>query len=116
MNIDPEARVEEISVGEQQRVEILKVLYRQADILIFDEPTAVLTPQEVSELFKIMRESQGRWQNYYLHYPQVEGDHGHFRSNYSASRRKNRGHRGCGPNDPGGIGQDDGGPRGGSPG
>src|SRR5206468_1259754 len=53
--IDPEARVEEITVGQQQRVEILKALYRHADILILDEPTAVLTPQEANELFEILR-------------------------------------------------------------
>jgi general nucleoside transport system ATP-binding protein len=52
--IDPEARVERISVGQQQRVEILKALYRGADILILDEPTAVLTPQEAGELFEIL--------------------------------------------------------------
>jgi ABC-type uncharacterized transport system ATPase subunit len=53
--IDPEARVESITVGQQQRVEILKALYRHADILILDEPTAVLTPQEAGELFEILR-------------------------------------------------------------
>src|ERR687888_1486974 len=53
--IDPEARVENISVGQQQRVEILKALYRSADVLILDEPTAVLTPQEAGELFEILR-------------------------------------------------------------
>jgi general nucleoside transport system ATP-binding protein len=53
--IDPAARVESITVGQQQRVEILKALYRRADILILDEPTAVLTPQEASELFEILR-------------------------------------------------------------
>jgi ABC-type uncharacterized transport system ATPase subunit len=53
--IDPDARVEEITVGQQQRVEILKALYRGADILILDEPTAVLTPQEAHELFEILR-------------------------------------------------------------
>jgi ABC-type uncharacterized transport system ATPase subunit len=52
--IDPEARVESITVGQQQRVEILKALYRHADILILDEPTAVLTPQEAGELFEIL--------------------------------------------------------------
>jgi general nucleoside transport system ATP-binding protein len=52
--IDPDARVESISVGQQQRVEILKALYRSADILILDEPTAVLTPQEAKELFEIL--------------------------------------------------------------
>ena len=53
--IDPHARVEDISVGQQQRVEILKALYRGAEILILDEPTAVLTPQEALELFGILR-------------------------------------------------------------
>jgi simple sugar transport system ATP-binding protein len=53
--IDPTARVENISVGQQQRVEILKALYRSADILILDEPTAVLTPQEAQELFGILK-------------------------------------------------------------
>jgi general nucleoside transport system ATP-binding protein len=53
--IDPHARIENLSVGQQQRVEILKALYRKADILILDEPTAVLTPQEAVELFGILR-------------------------------------------------------------
>jgi simple sugar transport system ATP-binding protein len=55
LKVDPEAMVEDLSVGVQQRAEIIKVLYREADILIFDEPTAVLTPQEVEELFKVIR-------------------------------------------------------------
>ena len=55
-DVDPDARVEDISVGEQQRVEILKALYRGAEILILDEPTAVLTPQEVEELFDVLEE------------------------------------------------------------
>lgn len=54
--IDPEALIEDISVGMQQRVEILKMLYKNNEILIFDEPTAVLTPQEISELMKVMKE------------------------------------------------------------
>jgi simple sugar transport system ATP-binding protein len=56
--IDPHARVENISVGQQQRVEILKALYRSAEILILDEPTAVLTPQEAGELFAIIKSLQ----------------------------------------------------------
>jgi general nucleoside transport system ATP-binding protein len=56
--IDPDARIEDITVGQQQRVEILKALYRRADILILDEPTAVLTPQEATELFAILRNLQ----------------------------------------------------------
>jgi len=55
LRIDPRARIENLSVGEQQRVEILKTLYRGAEILILDEPTAVLTPQEVDELFGVLR-------------------------------------------------------------
>lgn len=55
LNVDPNAKIEDISVGMQQRVEILKMLYRNADVLIFDEPTAVLTPQEIQELMKIMQ-------------------------------------------------------------
>jgi simple sugar transport system ATP-binding protein len=55
LEVDPDAHVEDIPVGVQQRVEIIKLLYREADILILDEPTAVLTPQEANELFKIMR-------------------------------------------------------------
>ncbi len=53
--VDPDALVADLPVGVQQRVEIIKLLYRDAEILIFDEPTAVLTPQEADELFKIMR-------------------------------------------------------------
>nr|BBH94102.1 sugar ABC transporter ATP-binding protein [Thermogemmatispora argillosa] len=53
--IDPDARIEKLSVGLQQRVEILKALYRAADILILDEPTGVLTPQETYELFDVLR-------------------------------------------------------------
>ncbi len=55
LKIDPDAVIEDITVGMQQRVEILKMLYRDNEILIFDEPTAVLTPQEINELLKIMR-------------------------------------------------------------
>jgi general nucleoside transport system ATP-binding protein len=54
LKVDPTAKIADISVGMQQRVEILKTLYRGADILIFDEPTAVLTPQEIQELIEIM--------------------------------------------------------------
>ncbi len=55
LNVDPDALVEDITVGMQQRTEILKMLYRDNEILIFDEPTAVLTPQEIDELMAIMR-------------------------------------------------------------
>ena len=55
LNVDLDAKIEDITVGMQQRVEILKMLYRDNEILIFDEPTAVLTPQEIDELMEIMR-------------------------------------------------------------
>lgn len=55
LHVDPYAKIADITVGMQQRVEILKMLYRNADILIFDEPTAVLTPQEIDDLIGIMR-------------------------------------------------------------
>ncbi len=60
--VDPHAKIESITVGQQQRVEILKALYRGAEILILDEPTAVLTPQEAEELFKVIASltSQGK--------------------------------------------------------
>ena len=56
LDVDPAARVEDLSVGQQQRVEIIKVLWRGCDVLILDEPTAVLTPGEVRNLFEVMRE------------------------------------------------------------
>ena len=56
LKVDPNSIIQDISVGMQQRVEILKMLYRDAEILIFDEPTAVLTPQEIVELMKVMKE------------------------------------------------------------
>ncbi len=55
LDVDPDARIQDISVGQQQRVEILKALFRGAELLILDEPTAVLTPQEIEELLTIMR-------------------------------------------------------------
>ncbi len=62
LKVNPSDKIEDITVGMQQRVEILKVLYRNADIIIFDEPTAVLTPQEIDELIEIIRllKSQGK--------------------------------------------------------
>ena len=62
LDVDPDALIEDLSVGHQQRVEILKALYRQADILILDEPTGVLTPAEADHLFRILRglKAQGK--------------------------------------------------------
>jgi simple sugar transport system ATP-binding protein len=53
--VDPAAKIWQLSVGEQQRVEIMKLLCRNSEILVLDEPTAVLTPQEAGELFKTLR-------------------------------------------------------------
>jgi simple sugar transport system ATP-binding protein len=55
ISVDPDAKIEDLSVGQQQRVELIKALYRDADILILDEPTAVLTPAEVDEFFAVVR-------------------------------------------------------------
>jgi ABC-type uncharacterized transport system ATPase subunit len=60
LDVDLDAKVEDLPVGLQQRVEILKILYRGAEILIFDEPTAVLTPQEAEELFKTFRQMKAQ--------------------------------------------------------
>jgi simple sugar transport system ATP-binding protein len=62
LDVDPDALIEDLSVGHQQRVEILKALYREADILILDEPTGVLTPAEADHLFRILRglKAQGK--------------------------------------------------------
>jgi general nucleoside transport system ATP-binding protein len=60
LDVDPTAMVEDLPVGTQQRVEIIKALYRNADILILDEPTAVLTPQEAEDLFRIMKDFTAR--------------------------------------------------------
>lgn len=62
LSVDPTAKIDDISVGMQQRVEILKTLYRDADLLIFDEPSAVLTPQEIDELMEILKrlKSEGK--------------------------------------------------------
>ena len=59
LHVNPDAIIEDISVGMQQRTEILKMLYRDNEILIFDEPTAVLTPQEIEELLQIMKNLAG---------------------------------------------------------
>ena len=59
-DVDPDALVEDLPVGVQQRVEIVKALYREAKVLILDEPTAVLTPQEIDEFFQVIRARRER--------------------------------------------------------
>ena len=70
-DIDPDAMVEDLSVGAQQRVEIIKALSREAEVLILDEPTAVLTPQETDELIAIMRQLKASGHLHRLHHPQA---------------------------------------------
>ena len=65
--VDPDARIEDVSVGMQQRVEILRALYRGARILVLDEPTAVLTAQEARDLFRVLEALQGRRHRHRLH-------------------------------------------------
>ena len=74
--VDPDAQVADLSVGEQQRVEILKVLFRGARILILDEPSAVLTPQETDQLFRILRDAEGARRHRRADHPQAARDHG----------------------------------------
>jgi ABC-type lipoprotein export system ATPase subunit len=87
LEIDPTAEVDDLPVGLQQRVEIIKALYRHADIFILDEPTAVLTPQESNELFRIMRESDRARRVDHLHHPQAEGSAGRGRPHRRLARR-----------------------------
>ena len=68
--VDPEQKIYDMSVSQKQTVEIVKVLYRGADILILDEPTAVLTPQETEKLFTGAAEYAGRRQSHCHHHPQ----------------------------------------------
>ena len=92
MNVDPDAYVGDLPVGTQQRVEIIKLLFRDADVLIMDEPTAVLTPQEVEELFKIMRflVDQGKSIIFITH--KLGEVMGMFRPHHRYSRRQSHWH------------------------
>ena len=83
LKVDPDALIEDITVGMQQRTEILKMLYRENEILIFDEPTAVLTPQEIDELMEI----------HSVHLPQAQRDHGRGGPLHRAPQGQVRGHR-----------------------
>ncbi len=75
-------KIEDISVGGRQRVEILKMLYRNVDILILDEPTAVLTPQEVDELIATLKKSKRARKNNHCYYTQIKGSNGTGRQYY----------------------------------
>ena len=79
LDVDPDAIVDDLPVGLQQRVEILKALYRGAEILILDEPTGVLTPQEADHLFRILAASARAGQDHHPDHPQAARDHGDHR-------------------------------------
>ena len=76
LEVPPDAVVGELSVGFQQRVEILKALYRGAEILILDEPTGTLAPQEADHLFRILRRLKSQGKTVIPDHPQASGDHG----------------------------------------
>ena len=78
-DIDPTQKIYDMSVSQKQTVEIVKVLYRGADILILDEPTAVLTPQETDKLFTVLRNMTRRRQGHRHHHPQAPRGHGPVR-------------------------------------
>jgi simple sugar transport system ATP-binding protein len=74
LEIDLRAKTGELSLGSQQRIEILKILYRGAEILIFDEPTTILTPQEVDQLINTFRSLKKEGENHNFYFSQIEGD------------------------------------------
>jgi ABC-type uncharacterized transport system ATPase subunit len=108
LDVDPQGYIGDMPVGAQQRVEIIKVLYRQADILILDEPTAVLTPQEVEGLFKVLVADRQREISYF-YYTQTQGSPGHCRHHHRPARREGNRHGGCQGRLPGAACFDDGG-------
>ena len=110
-HIDPHARVRDITVGQQQRVEILKALYRGADILILDEPTAVLTPQEAVELFEILEAPRRGGDVGHLHLAQAERGARDRRPHHRAAARGQGRHDRARGRDRGGPRADDGRPR-----
>ena len=71
LQVDPNAIISKLAVGQRQRVEIIKALYRGAALLILDEPTAVLTPQEVDDIFHHFQTNGGRWSCSHLHFAQT---------------------------------------------
>ena len=91
--VDPDAVVEDLPVGVQQRVEIIKALSRDVELLILDEPTAVLTPQETDELLDVMRSLRGGRQVDRLHHPQAQRGQGDRRPDHGDPARHGRRHR-----------------------
>lgn len=79
ISIDPDKKVYNMSVSEKQSVEIMKILYRGADVLILDEPTAVLTPQEIRRAVRYPPRNEGARLLHYHHHPQARGGNGDLR-------------------------------------
>ena len=98
--IDAEAKIWQLSVGEQQRVEIVKILFRGSDILILDEPTAVLTPQESCDLFATLRRMAEAGKAVIVITHKMLGSDGNSRPGHRAQRRSGRGHFRAGKNHP----------------
>jgi general nucleoside transport system ATP-binding protein len=92
LKVNPNDLVGHLSVGEQQRVEIIKALYRGASIIILDEPTAVLTPQEVDDLFIILKKDGKGRPRPRLHLPQAARGYRPVRPHYRAAGRQDDGH------------------------
>ncbi len=90
--VDPDAQVQHLPIGVQQRVEILKLLYRDARLLILDEPTAVLTTHEKDQLFTVLRGLRAAGPLDRHCDPQTSGDRGPCRSRHRHARRPSRGH------------------------
>ena len=88
LRVEPEAKIWQLSVGEQQRVEVLRVLARGARILILDEPTAVLTAAEADELFKVMRSLVEGGRTRRVHLPQAQRGARRRRSDHGAPQRR----------------------------
>ena len=95
----PDARIWQLSVGEQQRVEILNALYQNAKVLILDEPTAVLTPDEADTLFETLRQMAARGADGHLHLAQAPRGDGGLGPRHGPARRAPRGRR-CAPPTP----------------
>ena len=82
----PDRKIKDLPIGVRQRVEILKALYRNAELLILDEPTSVLTPQEAEVLFKTLLELKAHGKTHHLHLPQAEGGEAHRRQGHGDAR------------------------------
>jgi simple sugar transport system ATP-binding protein len=96
--VDPDRNIEDITVGMQQRTEILKMLYRDNEILIFDEPTAVLTPRGNRRADEDHEKPRRRGQVHPVHLPQADRDHGRVGPVHGAAQGQMRGHGGNRPN------------------